>query len=249
MATFTREDLSIHYEVHGQGYPILAFAPGGTRSSIALWDRAPFHPVRELAGQFRVITMDQRNAGASRGAVSASDGWHTYASDHVALLDHLGVDRCHLLGGCIGAAFALRLIASAPDRVTAAVLQQPIGLHGDNREEFHRIFDPWADEVRRDRPEITADAMAGLKGNLYAGDFAFSVSREDVRRIQAPLLVLRGNDVYHPSGISEEIARIAPHARLISRWKEGDVARAVVSVRAFFTENTPPDAAGAASPR
>jgi len=122
----------------------------------------PFHPVRELAPHFRVIAMDQRNAGASRAKVSAADGWHTFTDDHLALLDELGIERCHLLGACIGSAFALALIARAPSRVGAAVLAQPIGDSGTNRPAFHALVDAWAEELTRDCDDITADALNGL---------------------------------------------------------------------------------------
>jgi pimeloyl-ACP methyl ester carboxylesterase len=238
--TFVRGDTSIHYEVYGTGHPVLLLAPGGMRSSIPFWDLAPFHPVRELSGQFQVIAMDQRNAGQSRAPVSATDGWPSYTSDHVALLDHLGIESCHLLGGCIGGAFCLALLAAVPARVTAAVLQQPIGLGGDNREAFRKMFDGWAEELVQGRPDVTADALAGLKSNLYDSDFAFSVSRKEVRTARAPLLVLRGNDLYHPAETSEEIARIAPRAELISSWKQGaDLDRAVSRVKSFLATYTP----------
>lgn len=240
MPSLVHGHVSLHYEEHGTGYPVLLFAPGGMRSSIPWWDRAPFHPVRELSSLYRVIAMDQRNAGHSRAPVTASDGWHSYASDHVALLDGLGIQRCHVLGGCIGAAFALRLITTTPARVSAAVLQQPIGLSNDNRAAFQDLFDSWAGELISQRSDVTLAALAGLKENLYAGDFVFSVSRSDVGRCATPLLVLRGNDVYHPSEISEEVARIAPRAELVSRWKESlDVPTAVARVRAFFAANSP----------
>jgi pimeloyl-ACP methyl ester carboxylesterase len=240
MPTLTREDTTIYYEEHGRGFPVLLLAPGGMRSSIAWWDRAPFHPVRELAGEHRLIAMDQRNAGHSRAPVRASDGWAAYVEDQVALLDHMGIERCHLLGGCIGAAFALRLIAMAPARVCAAVLQQPIGLSEDNRSAFHALFDSWAEELAPGRPDVTSSALGAVKTNLYGGDFVFSVSRSDVQRCRVPLLVLRGNDSYHPSETSEEIARIAPHAELIPSWKEGDDRlRAVARIRTFFADHTP----------
>ncbi len=240
MPTLKLGETSIHYEVHGDGYPILLLAPGGLRSSIAFWDRTPFHPVRELAGQFRVIAMDQRNAGESRAPVSASDDWRTYASDHVALLDHLAIERCHVLGGCIGGALGLSLMTVAPARVTAAVLLQPIGLGADNRAVFHDLFDGWAEELVRGRPDVTPAALAGFRANLFSGDFVFSVSREDVRRSLAPILVLRGSDIYHPSGTSEEIARIAPRGELISSWKEGDdVGRALSRVKTFLAAHVP----------
>jgi pimeloyl-ACP methyl ester carboxylesterase len=238
--TFVRGDTSIHYEVYGTGHPVLLLAPGGMRSSIPFWDLAPFHPVRELAGQFQVIAMDQRNAGHSHAPVGANDGWSSYTSDQVALLDHLGIASCHVLGACIGGAFCLALVAAAPSRVTAAVLQQPIGLGGDNREAFRKMFDAWAEELVQVRPDVTPEALAGLKSNLYDGEFVFSVSRNEVRTARCPLLVLRGNDLYHPAETSEEIARIAPRAELVSSWKQGgDIARAVSRVKTFFSAYTP----------
>jgi pimeloyl-ACP methyl ester carboxylesterase len=242
MPTFARGDTSIHYEVYGTGYPVLLFAPGGQRSSIPFWDKAPYHPVRELSGQFQIIAMDQRNAGQSRAPIHGTDGWATYAADHVALLDHLGIANCHVLGMCIGSAFGLALASVAPARISAAVLQQPIGLADDNRALFQTAFDGWAEELQKERPEVDPGALAGLKANLYAGDFAYSVSREDVRRTPVSMLVLRGNDPYHPAEISEEIVRVAPRAELVASWKEGeDLARAVARVKAFLAINTPRD--------
>src|SRR3984893_13306337 len=143
MPTFKRGDVSIHFEEFGSGYPVLLFAPGGMRSSIEFWHKSQFDPTVEFAANFRVIAMDQRNAGQSRGPVSAADGWHTYAADHIALLDHLGIKRCHTMGGCIGSTYCLSLIKEAPDRVSAAVLQNPIGLH-ENQDAFREMFDGWA---------------------------------------------------------------------------------------------------------
>jgi len=59
--------------------------------------------------------MDQRNAGGqSRAPITAQDGWHTYAGDHIALLDHLRIDRCHLYGQCIGGSFIMSLLKAQP---------------------------------------------------------------------------------------------------------------------------------------
>src|SRR5205823_14750292 len=138
MPVFKRPDADIYYEVHGSGYPLLIFAPGGLRSQLSFWRHSPsnpnaappwMNPMVDLAAQFAVVGMDQRNAGQSRGTVTAQDGWHTYAEDHLALMDHLGHRRFHVMGGCIGASFCLKLCEGAPDRITAAVLQNPIGLH------------------------------------------------------------------------------------------------------------------------
>ncbi|HEY1536784.1 MAG TPA: alpha/beta hydrolase [Polyangiaceae bacterium] len=191
MPTFTRGATSIYYEEHGSGYPVLVFPPGGMQSRIELLVRSPYHPVQELAGEFRVITMDQRNAGGSRAPISADDGWHSYTDDHLALLDELKVERCHVLGVCIGGAFALSLIAAAPERVSAAVLQQPIGFDGSNRAVFYQLFDSWATELMLARADVSAQALPAFRERLYGGDFVFSVTRDAVERCTTPLLVLR----------------------------------------------------------
>jgi pimeloyl-ACP methyl ester carboxylesterase len=48
-------------------------------------------------------------------------------------MDRLGHRRVHVMGGCIGATYCLTLCELAPERITAAVLQNPIGLH-ENRD-------------------------------------------------------------------------------------------------------------------
>ena len=44
-------------------------------------------------------------------------------------MDHLGIDRFSFFGNCIGGPFAMKLMEQAAQRVTAAVLSQPVG-HG-----------------------------------------------------------------------------------------------------------------------
>ena len=239
MPTFTRDAVSIEYEVHGEGPALLLFAPGGMRSSTAIWARAPYDPIAEFSSQFRVITLDQRNAGASRAPIGASDGWHSYTDDHVALLDELGVERCRVLGMCIGCTFTLGLISRAPERISAAVLQQPIGLSDTNRPVFFELFDGWAKELLPSRPDVLPEVLPAFREHLFGGDdFTYGVSREAVSRCPVPLLVLRGNDVYHPAATSEEIASIAPRATLVPEWKTGeDLPRAIARVREFLSEH------------
>jgi pimeloyl-ACP methyl ester carboxylesterase len=239
MPSFDHGDVSIHYEVYGEGFPLLLFAPGGMRSSIAHWEQAPWNPIAELAGDFRVIAMDQRNAGSSRAPVRADDGWHVYTADHLALLEHLGIERCHLLGGCIGGPYCLGLMQAAPERVAAAVLQQPIGRSAENRPAFYEMFDGWAADLAKRLPEVSEEAWRSFRSNMYDGDFVFNVSRDFVRGCRIPMLVLLGNDLYHPSETSREIAELAPNVTLVERWKEPEVvADAVAQVREFLRSNT-----------
>jgi pimeloyl-ACP methyl ester carboxylesterase len=235
MATFTRGDVTLYFEEYGSGYPLLLFAPGGMRSSVEFWKRSPFDPTVELARDFRVIAMDQRNAGRSRAPITASDGWETYAADHVALLDHLGIKRCHLMGGCIGSSYCLGVIKAAPEKVSAAVLQNPIGLSPKNREMFYEMFNGWANALKQERPALDEAAFGPFRERMYSGDFVFNVSRDFVRSVTTPLLILCGSDDYHPTPTSEEIAGLAPNAQILKDWKTPEtIAKTVETVRQFL---------------
>ena len=130
-------DAEIYYEVHGAGFPVLLYAPGGLKSELKMWGGSspaypngfPWMDPREaLSDRYTVIAMDQRNAGGQSNApIRDTDGWHTFASDHIALLDHLNIDRCHLYGQCIGGPFILSLLKLQPERFACAILAQPIG--------------------------------------------------------------------------------------------------------------------------
>jgi pimeloyl-ACP methyl ester carboxylesterase len=240
MEYFERDGARIAYVQRGTGFPVLLFAPGGMRSIASNWKNAPWNPVEELSDAYRVIALDQRNAGRSTAPIAANHGWHTYTADHVALLDHLGLDRCHVIGGCIGGSYALGLIQAAPERVAAAVLQQPIGFDGSNREMFYEMFDGWARELAPAQAHMQDADWRALRSHMYDGDFVFNVERAFVKRCPAPLLVLMGRDVYHPESTSREIASTAPSAELVERWKEPEtVAAAVARVRAFLAAHTP----------
>jgi pimeloyl-ACP methyl ester carboxylesterase len=239
MPSFKRGAVEIYYESYGAGYPILLIAPGGMRSAIALWRNAPWDPVVDLAWYYRVVVMDQRNAGQSRAPILASDGWQDYLDDQLALLDYLDIDRFHVGGMCIGGSFSMGLIQAAPARVTAALLFQTIGL-ADNRQAFYDMYDSWANELRAERPEVTEVAWQALKHRMYDGEFLFTVDRDFVRRCPTPLLVLCGNDLYHPREISLEVAQLAPRAQLIEDWKTPAAhAAAKAAVAAFLAEHTP----------
>jgi len=234
MPLFERDQVQIHYEEAGSGFPVLLLAPGGMRSAIPFWQNAGWDPLTALSDGFRVIAMDQRNAGESRAPVHASDGWQSYTGDQLALLDHLGVDRFLAVGMCIGGPFGLGLAQQAPERLAGAVLFQPIGLD-DNREAFFEMFDGWGRELLETRDDVDADALAGLRQNLFGGDFLFNVSRDFVRQCRTPLLLLCGHDLYHPESVSREIAGLAPAVEFIEHWKEEpERSAAMARVRQFL---------------
>tara|TARA_B110001452_G_C15226916_1_gene425186 strand:- start:617 stop:1420 length:804 start_codon:yes stop_codon:yes gene_type:complete len=243
----------IAYETKGSGFPVLLIAPGGMTSCLANWAGQPFDPWTQLStSKFRLIAMDQRNGGHSTGPLRPSEGWRTMLEDQLALLDHLGIERCHTVGSCIGPSYQLQLMREQPHRFTAAVLMQPIGLahhttepgqpwQGRNTAATRHWFGSWAQELaRQGRAEESelrtlSDAMFGKR------DFVFSVSRDDVLGLSTPMQVLMGKDIFHPSQISRELASLAPNTELIESWRDdaAQAAAAAVRIDAFLTKHTP----------
>ncbi len=219
MATFVRDDIELYYEEHGNGFPILLIAPGGMRSEATFWERTPWNPIEQLSPHYRVIAMDQRNAGRSKAPITAEDGWETYTKDQLALLDHLAVDRFAVAGMCIGGSYIMALCAAAPQRVAAGIVFQTIGLD-NNRQAFIDMFDNWADELRPQRADVDPGAWAPFRDRMYGTDFLFTATKEDTARCTTPLLVLLGNDLYHPESSSRDLAALAPNATLVEHWKE-----------------------------
>jgi pimeloyl-ACP methyl ester carboxylesterase len=234
MPKFNYDEVSIYYEEHGSGYPLLLLAPGGIRSKITTWRFVPFDPRLEFASNFRVIAMDQRHCGASRGPLCASDGWEAYAADQIALLDHLGIRRCHVMGACVGCSFAFALMKAGPGRVSAVVLQDPVG-RTENADWLRTMLDYWEAELMQQRPDIDRAAAGAMGDNLFAGDFVFSVPPEFVQKSRVPMLILPGADIYHDPRIAAEIAQLSPGAELLEDWRAPDMLnRTVERVRQFL---------------
>jgi pimeloyl-ACP methyl ester carboxylesterase len=122
--------LHMYYERHGEAGTPLVLLHGGMMT-IEL-NFAALIPT--LAQRHQVIAVELqghgRTADLDRAITPAA-----LADDVVALLDHLGIDRAHVLGHSMGAAVALELAVSHPDRVLAVVpisaSVRPDGMHED----------------------------------------------------------------------------------------------------------------------
>jgi pimeloyl-ACP methyl ester carboxylesterase len=241
MPSIDHHGAHIYYEEHGQGFPILTFAPAGLRSVIAVWGQpmAPINPIADFAKDFRVIVMDQRNAGGqSRAPISAKDGWDDYTADHLAVLDHLRIDKCHLYGQCIGGSFILNMLKHHPERVQSAVLAQPIGRVGPMGGRTAN-FNGWAETVK-DRSDVSEAVLDAFNSNLYAAGFTYCCDRDFVKTVKAPCMVLAGNDEAHPWPISEELSKLLPNCEFVPEWKtEPVLTPAKAKVVAFLKQHTP----------
>jgi pimeloyl-ACP methyl ester carboxylesterase len=240
MAQFESDTASIHFEEYGSGFPILLMAPGAMESAIEMWASATINPLALYADTFRLIAMDQRNAGQSFGPLEIDDPWGAYARDQVGLLDHLGVEQCHVMGACIGGSFALKLMQQAPSRVATAVLIQPVGITAGNGPLYEQMWRSWAARLST-RRDLIAEDIEEFGNRMWRDDFVVSVPRDFVRGCRTPLLVLPGTDRYHPQATGRDIAALAPDGRVFEPWNDSPrhVLRAVEEIRSFLQAHTP----------
>lgn len=124
------DGISTQYEVIGSGPPLLMFSPGGFDARMANWNShgryAQLRLLDHLPRRYTCITFDRRESGSSGGRVERI-GWAQYVAQGVGLLDHLGIERAHLMGGCVGCSTAVALAVAHPDRVLSLVLFSPAG--------------------------------------------------------------------------------------------------------------------------
>ena len=192
---YEKGNVRIRYAEIGSGFPLLATPGGGLNSRIAVWSRAVINIPEEFKNDFRVITMDQRNAtgGESTGPVPVDDPWGAFADDQLGLMDHLGIRQFFFFGNCIGGPFAMKLMERAPQRVVAAILSQPVGHKPEKPDYMYDAGrDVWAKELRERRPDVSMETIEKYLHNLYRvrPDFVYSVSRDFAKSCQTPMLVL-----------------------------------------------------------
>lgn len=104
---------SLHYEIVGNGPPLLMIA--GIASDSASW--GPLVPL--LAGRNQLIMTDNRGSGRTQcpGVLNVGD----MVEDCVALLDHLHIGRTPVVGHSLGGMIGQRIAALYPGRVESLV--------------------------------------------------------------------------------------------------------------------------------
>src|SRR5260221_2240943 len=99
------DGIATHYEVIGEGPPLLMYAPGGFDATIDKWRTQGVYArvklLEHLPKKYRCIAFDRRECGQSGGRIEPIT-WAHYAKQGKGLLEHLGIERAHLIGGFMG---------------------------------------------------------------------------------------------------------------------------------------------------
>ncbi len=231
----------LHYRSSGAGEPLLLIT--GLGGDLGFWRTA----TALLEDEYNVIAFDNRGAGGTschEGAFSMAE----LADDAAALLDHLKVDRAHVLGwsmgGNIAQEFALRhprrvmtlTLASTymrrPSRSSYAIARiieagRALGAEAVaplmnalcmSEEHFRRR------ESGRNGNGRQAYDVEGMERQLQALDDYDANGRAS--SIGAPCLVIHGeDDIMVPVRFGEELADAIPRAEMLRVPGAGHILR------------------------
>lgn len=219
MPSFSSNGIAIAYETHGEGRPILLIHGFGSSGKVN-WIDTGWVETLTSAG-YQAITLDNRGHGASRKLYDTGLYFaHDMAEDALHLLDHLGIERCPVIGYSMGARIAAFLCLGHPERVTAAVLggmgRNLVSGLEDSEEIISaltaeslehvtgrtgRQFRIFADHNKADRAALAACMVNSRE----------PMAEADVRRITTPVLVAVG-ETDDMAGSPDELARLLPNA-------------------------------------
>jgi pimeloyl-ACP methyl ester carboxylesterase len=215
MTTLRTGDVELHYEIHGDGPPLLllhGFFGAG----------ADFVPWLDRFGPARAVLPDLRGHGRStslRGSFTHREA----ADDVLALLDELGLERVRALGLSGGANVLLHLATRVPERLDAMVLVSATTHFPEQARALQRGFTLdhlGAEEVARVRARhVRGEAQIEA---LVRAARAFADSHDDLAftpealgRIRARTLVVYGDrDPLYPVEIAVAMYRAIPAASL-----------------------------------
>jgi pimeloyl-ACP methyl ester carboxylesterase len=109
----------LSYELHGDSREPLVLVHGYT-GDITDWR----HQVPDFSRTHRVLMMDLRGHGCSEAPQDRSSyTMDQMASDVEALIDHVGLDRYHLLGHSMGGGIVQEIALRSPQRLLSLTLQ------------------------------------------------------------------------------------------------------------------------------
>ena len=120
----------LEYDVRGTGEPVLLI-----HGAILADAFTPLLTQPALANDYRLITYHRRGfAGSCRHAGPCTIAQQT--ADARAVLDHLRIERAHVVGHSYGGMIALQLALDAPERVATLALLEPAGIAAPSGERF-----------------------------------------------------------------------------------------------------------------
>lgn len=157
------DGITFAYEVTGSGEPVV-FIHG-------VFMADPFRPLlaeSSLADRYQLITYHRRGYGGSsrtRGPVSVA----RQAADCRALLQHLGVERAHVVGHSFGGCIALQFALDTPEAVHSLTLLEPALMLGASAQSYREALARSAQRYREVGAAVAVDEGIRARWPEYRG--------------------------------------------------------------------------------
>ncbi|HEY3073806.1 MAG TPA: alpha/beta hydrolase [Burkholderiales bacterium] len=188
MAEALIDGVRTRYEVLGDGPPLLMYAPGGFDATIEKWTTQGVYArvklLEHLPKKYKCIVFDRRECGQSGGRIEPIT-WAHYARQGKLLLEHLGIERAHIMGGCMGVSCVMAFAVAHPAATLSMLLWWPVG-GAKYRIKAHQRFGDHLDYVRehglagivstvqKEGKAFNADARGGPWSSPIRNDRAFA---------------------------------------------------------------------------
>ena len=213
--------LQLYYEIHGAAHPSkppLVLLHGGGDTITTSFG----HLLAELARDRQIIAFEQQGFGHTADIPGRAFSFEQSADDTAALLDHLKIERADLLGFSNGGTIAFQVAIRHPARVRKLVAISALFSRAGGPPEFWDWIETGTLEIM---PQELRDAYVATsphpeklqsffdKGAERMRNFK-DISRNAMRGIRAPALVIVGDsDVVTPEHAMETF-RLLPQAQL-----------------------------------
>ena len=217
--------IDIHYQTYGEGDTIV-FAHGAGGNLLSWWQQIP-----HFSQRYMCVTFDQRGFGHSADELEGP-GSDSFVDDLAGLLDHLNVDRAHLVAQSMGGRTMLGFAVAHPQRTRSLVMADTVG--GMDVEEVSELHRKWRESHQSSELVGTRALSPGFRkrnpelANLYLQISSTNPPRPDAAAqspgpnadqlggIKAPVLFIVGEeDVMTPPQVVEAGASHVPGARVI----------------------------------
>jgi pimeloyl-ACP methyl ester carboxylesterase len=207
------DGLSMYYEVHGDGPPLLLLH-GGSGSIPEKW--LPF-----FTSHYRVIAPEQMGHGRTADHIDRPFHYHDMAENTIELMRRLAIRSAVVVGYSDGGIIGLDMAIHHPERVTKLALtgaNARFDGYTTEHQSWARSFDPASQPVSDDYARLSPDGakhwpdFLGRLKTMWATEP--SLTDEQLQRIEAPtLLVIGDRDIVTPEH-AIEMFRTIPRAQL-----------------------------------
>ncbi len=174
---FDSKGVKIHYVVEGKGEPVVLIH-GLTSSAAMNWELPG--TVRLLSPKYQVIAFDCRGHGQSGKPTGEDQYGVEMVEDVTRLLDHLKIEKAHVVGYSMGGMIAMKFIVLHPERVKSGVLGGMGWLKsGSPLEKF------WEKMPGREEGHPPTACLHGLS--------QLGVTEDEVKAVKAPVSMIAGD--------------------------------------------------------